>query len=652
MTLSKLSLRNARRQARDYLVYFVTVMIAAALIYAFNGLVFSSEVRSLSQMMDPLPLVIAMASVVVVCVFGWLVSYSTRFMLSRRSRELGTYILIGLTNNHVARLFCLENLAVGGVALGLGMTLGGLLYQALRAIVMALFGLPYRFSLTLSLPAIGLTTAYFALIYLYALLRNRKRICKMKIYDLIYFEKLNEGAVIQTGKKRRRIFAVSIILGVVGTILIMVKHLFIGLIGAGCIIFFLFGFFISFASGVPAFFDKRPARKYQGQNLLVFRTLTAKLATMGIVMAVISMIFTATLITEGTGFVIHGLVKGRAEENACFDLYLGIEGKKQDPGAYLDYIAENIPVDQSVLYRVYLDDSPQVQDYINECIVYYNYEYDQDPVLRFSDYTALRAIAGYPAVEPEQGRYLIHCMTYLEEPLQNYTQALTLGGITLTPGSVYTEHLSQSYGVANGRGYILIVPDEAVEGLHVHHLGYAAKTAEPVTAAQYDALNDIADREYDELENPLGDAFVFTKAHEEAEAAAQTAVFVFPLFYLALALTMTAAAILTIQQLSEAEHYRRQFALLRKLGMARREMACALRNQFAIYYTMPAIPPILIAVPFILHLAQAPEPGVMVGMNSPAAIVTISLGVFFLIYAVYILLAYTSLKRNVLQSAF
>ena len=53
--LSKLSLRNARRQARDYLVYFVTVVIAAALLYAFNSLVFSAEIKSLSQKMDSLP---------------------------------------------------------------------------------------------------------------------------------------------------------------------------------------------------------------------------------------------------------------------------------------------------------------------------------------------------------------------------------------------------------------------------------------------------------------------------------------------------------------------------------------------------------------------------------------------------------------------
>ena len=648
MTLSKLSLRNARRQARDYLVYFVTVVIAAALLYAFNGLVFSAEIKSLSEEMDNLPLVIVLSSIVVVCVFGWLVSYSTRFMLTRRSRELGTYILVGMTNKQVARLLFLENLAVGGVALILGMALGGLLYQALRAIVMAMFALPYRFSLTPSFPAIGLTTAYFALIYLYALRRSRKRIRKMKIYDLVYFDRLNEGAVIQTGKNRRRLFTVSVVLGVAGTCLLMTRGLFTGLIGAGCVIFFLFGFFISFASGVPAFFDKRPARKYRGQNLLIFRTLTAKLATMGVLMAVISMILTATLLTEGTGFMIRGLVKGRSEENACFDLYLSVEGDDPDPGPYLEYIEENVPVEQSVLYRIYLSGASQVQDYISSRTVYYDYNYYQDPVLRWSDYAALRAIAGHPALEPEQGRYLIHCMPYLEVPLRDYTQTLTVGGFTLAPGGIHAEHLSQSYGVGNGRGFILVVPDEAAEGLRVHHLAYAAKTAEPVAAAHYDALDMIADREYDVQGDPLGYAFVSTKAHETAEVAAQTAVFIFPLFYLALALTVTAAAILTIQQLSETEHYRRQFALLRKLGMARREIARALRSQFAIYYAMPAVPSLLIAIPFILNLAQAPEPGVMVGVNSPAAILTISLGAFFLIYAVYILLAYTSLKRNVL----
>ncbi len=646
VTLSKLSLRNARRQARDYLVYFATVVMAAALLYSFNALTFSQEISSLSQSMEMLPFMIALATVVVVCVFGWLVAYATKFMLLRRGRELGTYLLIGLENRQVARLFFLENLAVGVCALALGTVLGGLLYQAFRAVVLALFRMPYRFAFGFSIPALGLTAASFALIYLLALHRSQTYIRRASIRRLIDSDRRNEGAVIRTGKKRRWVFGASIVLGVAGTFLIMVRDLAVATAGAGCLILFLFGFFLSFASGVPAFFDKRPARKYRGVTLLVFRTLTAKLATMGVLMATISMIFTATILSEGSGLVFRGLFAGRAAECACFDLYVALEGENKNPEPYLNYIAEQIPVEQSLLYQVCLTDSHAVRDYIESQAVYYYYNYDQDPVLRWSDYAALRSIAGYPAVEPEPGRYLIHCMTYLEEPLRNYGQPVTLGGITLSPGSVYTEHLYQSYGVVNGRGYILVVPDEAADGLPVHHLAYAAKTVQPVPAAQYDALTGASGGQG----NPLGYGFVSTKANEEEGAAVQTALFVFPLYYLALALTMTAATILTTQQLSESERYQRQFSLLQKLGMGRREMAKALRAQFAIYYALPAVPPVLLGVPFLLHLANAPEPGVMTGASSPPAVVLTALALFFLIYAVYILIAYVSLKRNVLPA--
>nr|WP_325224208.1 ABC transporter permease [uncultured Oscillibacter sp.] len=648
VTLSELSLRNAKRQARDYLVYFVTVVMAAALLYSFNGLVFSQEIITLSKGISVLPLMIVLASVVVVCVFGWLVAYATRFMLLRRGRELGLYLLIGLENRQLARLFFLENLAVGGCALVLGTALGGLLYQAFRAIVLALFGQPYAFSFGFSLPALGLTVLYFALIYLFALRRSRKYIRRANIHDLIYVDRANEGMVIQTGTVRRWMFSFSIVLGVAGTCLLMAGGAILGVIGAGCVIAFLFGFFLSFASGVPAFFDRRPARKYRGQSLLVFRTLTAKLATMGVLMATISMIFTATLISEGAGLVFRGLFAGRAAESACFDLYIGAAGDGPVSRDYFDFIQDNISVEQELHYCVYQAEDSRVMDYVESMGEDYHRYFDRDPVLRYSDYAALRAIAGYPPVELKPGEYLIHCRAYLEKHLTGYTQPISLGGASLIPGGVHAEHLMQNYDTGNGARYILIVPDEAAEGLPVFHHAYAAKTAQPVTESQFDLLCDINYRLGEQnLLEPSYDE-IHTRASEKAEEAAQTVLVVFPLFYLALALTMTAATILTIQQLSETERYRQQFQLLQKLGMDRREMAKALGRQFTIYYVLPAVPPVLIGIPFILHLSRAPEPGVMVGMNSPGAIAAISLGIFFLIYAIYILLAYTSLRRNVL----
>ena len=625
--------------------------MAAALLYSFNGLVFSREITTLSISISSLPMMIMLTSVVVVCVFGWLVAYTTRFMLLRRGRELGTYLLIGLENRQVARLFFLENLAVGSCALLMGTALGGLLYQMFRAIVLTLFGLPYTFSFGFSLPALGLTVLYFALIYLFALHRSRKYIRRARIHDLIYVDRINEGTVVRAGKKRCWAFAASIVLGVIGTLLLMTGGSVFIISGTGCVIIFLFGFFLSFASGVPDFFDRRPARKYRGQNLLVFRTLTSKLATMGTLIAVISMIFTATLISEGAGMVFRGLFMGRAAENACFDLYIGTADDEPLSQDYLDYIQANLSVEQALCYSIYQREDSLVMDYVeSNGEDYYRY-FDRDPVLRYSDYAALRAIAGYPPVELKPGEYLIHCMAYLEKHLAGYTQPISFGCVSLAPGGVYTEHLLQNYHTSNGARYILVVADEVAESLPVFHHAYAARTVSPVTEAQFYDLCDIhykleklnLERSYDEIH---------TKAQEEADAASWTTVTVFPLFFLALSLTMTAATILTIQQLSESERYRRQFALLQKLGMDRQEMANALRTQFAIYYILPAVPPVLIGVPVLLKLTHAPEPGVMVGINSPVAIVTISLGIFFLIYAVYILLAYTSLKRNVLPKQY
>lgn len=644
MTLSELSMRNARRQAKDYLVYFVTIVMAAAMMYAFNGLVFSQELLALSSMMETLPIVLVLTSIVVLCIIGWLVQYTTAFMLSRRSRELGTYILIGMEHSQIARLFFLENLAVGGIALVLGILVGNLIYQILRAITLALFAVPYTFSFAFSVKAVLLTLFYFLLIYLFALMKSRRRIRRMKIGELIDLDRHNEDEIIKKGSRRRKAFALSLVLGVIGTVLILLQNLALGILGATFIIVFLYGFFISFSSGVPAWFDQRPERKYQGSCLLIFRTLSAKLASMGVVMATISLLFTATLISEGTGIVFHAMFHSRSQETTCFDLFIAQIGQEDTIKDYLAYVEETIPVDKAWQYQVYKGENAQVTDFIQANADYWSY-FSCDTVMKASDYHALRAMLGFPKASVPPGTYLLHCMPYLGTLLEGYDQTVTVGGDTLAPGGVYTEHFTQSLWDGNGRGFILVVPDEAAQSLPVSHSIYAAMTNEPVKGELLNGLCQIRDEKTTSADDY---GTIFSKAALEKENATMYAIIVFPLYYLALILTMVSATILTIQQLSESGRYRRQFALLQKLGMERREMKQALFRQFAIFYTMPAIPPLLIGVPFILCLGSLLDPGILSGMTQLVAIVGVAVGLFLLIYLLYILLAYHSMKRSVL----
>lgn len=654
MTLSKLSLRNACRQARDYLVYFVTIVMVTALMYAFNGLIFSKEIHDLSKSLTSMTLMIILTSIVVVCVISWLVSYATKFMLARRSRELGTYLLIGLENGQVARLFFLESVAVGAVAMALGMFLGNLIYQVLRAILLAMFGIEYHFAFSFSLKTVGLTLIYFLFIYLSVQLKNRRKIRAMKIYDLLYLERQNEEAVIRKSGSRKRTFTVSIVLGVIGTVLLTGGGLLPGIIGAGCVIAFLYGFFASFSSGVPAWFEKHTAKKYQGRNLLVFRALSAKMATMGVIMATIAMLFTAVLIAEGTGMTFRAMFCNRAVWLSCFDLLFSVEG--EETGVYeecVDYIGENIPCRDTWQYPVYLRDSTEITDHIQNTIRFYPY-YSRDTVMRVSDYRTLRGMLGYPEIPLEQGQYLIHCQPYVKEAFEDWNEPIRIGKDTLAFEGVHTETFAQYLSGYNGQGFILVVPDEVAESCTVSHNILAVKTTEPVDEVHYRALSDLLNRLEQRVQVYDGSTFMYTpvclyvKSMDDAGVAVMTAMTVFPLFYLALVLTMTAATILTLQQLDETRRYRQQYRLLCQLGMDHREMVKVLKTQLTIYYAMPAVPSVLIGVTFLLRLGQGVEPGTLTGASHPLVLTGMALGLFFLIYGVYILLAYRGLKRNVI----
>jgi len=645
--LAKLSMRNAKRQAGDYLVYFITIVLAAALIFAFNALVVSSEIRTLSTYMDSLTLIVGMASVVVVIILGWLVYYTQRFMLAKRSRELATYILLGVENKRVAGMFLTENLVVGAAALLLGLIGGNFIYQALRAVVFSLFDLPYIFSFGFYPAAVGLTAAYFAAIFLISLLLCRRRIRKLSIRALIEMDRINEGEVLDKRKPRKKIFTASIVCGITGTALLLTRNLGLGILGSFLIILFCYGFFISFSSGVPSFFDKRPVQKYKGGTLLIFRSLSTKLASIGITMGTIALLFTAALLTEGAALLFQNQFNQNETLMTGFDLYIAAPAGNADMTAYEEYIDENMEITSQLRYTTYNAKDDTVTQYVKSRTDYWTY-FDYDQLMGYSDYAALRAMLGYEPAAMSENEYIVHCMDHLKPALDGYNDKLVAGGIELTQGGMYNEVLTQFTWDGNGRGFILVVPDRAVDGQTASLDIWAMMTAQPVDGKVYQGIQDLRD----ERSNLSGDPDIYdtlmSKAGLKEEYASLSALVVFPLFYLALVLIMAAATILTIQFLSDAGKYRRQFQILYDLGMDKREIRGTLNRQFAIFYGMPVLPPMLICIVFMFALGQAFDAGIIISAAHLWGIIGFSLFLFFAIYLLYVAAASHSMKKAVL----
>ena len=97
----------------------------------------------------------------------------------------------------------------------------------------------------------------------------------------------------------------------------------------------------------------------------IFRTLTAKLATMGVVMATISLLFTATLLSEGSGMVFSALFQNRMEKVSAFDLYIGTKDQAH-LAAYQAYLNRAVPVTSARQYSIYQGENAQVTTYCLE----------------------------------------------------------------------------------------------------------------------------------------------------------------------------------------------------------------------------------------------------------------------------------------------
>ena len=119
--LNKLALRNVLRSARDYMVYFLTMMLVTAIMFAFHSLIFSEDLRQLFEMALLLAVLIGLASFFVVLIVAWLINYMVRFILEKRSREFGIYLLIGMKKKEIAKLYLRESLLLGVGAFGGGL---------------------------------------------------------------------------------------------------------------------------------------------------------------------------------------------------------------------------------------------------------------------------------------------------------------------------------------------------------------------------------------------------------------------------------------------------------------------------------------------------------------------------------------------------
>ena len=194
----KLAIHNVRRSLRDYAIYFLTLTFGVCLFYVFNSMDSQQAMTSLNsnqrEIIQLLTSAIGYVSIFISFILGFLVVYSNRFLMKRRKKELGIYMLLGMDKGKISRILIIETLLIGIFSLGIGLAVGIFASQGLSAITAGIFEMDLSsFQFTFSLSAFYKTLLYFVIIFLIVMIFNTISISKYKLITLLQASRKNES---------------------------------------------------------------------------------------------------------------------------------------------------------------------------------------------------------------------------------------------------------------------------------------------------------------------------------------------------------------------------------------------------------------------------------------------------------------------------
>lgn len=668
--LSKLALRNVKRSFKDYFIYIITVTLAFALIFAFNFIAFSHDLVELSSMMNNFKYAVIFVSIIIIFVIGFLINYTMRFMFSKRSKEFGTYMILGIEKKDINRLFLLENIILGALATILAFFLGILLTILLTAIIIHIFEMPYQISFSINPLSILLSLSYFVLIYLFALFKSNRRIKKMKIYDMLYFDKLNEQKIWRKKKSRTILFIISVILGIIGLYLVdiafasfdnpsVMLRLLLGII---LIIISIYGITITIGDFILHFVLKHKKLKYHNNNLFIARNYSSKIKTMGISLGTLALLSTLTLLCLNTSFLMKDAFENNVNQSVPYDIIIdtiysevensstGIFDCQDKWQQYREYIKNTYTIEDDLIYDIYTMEDKQIKNKIGDLGV--NGYVGIDAYIKLSDYNKLLDMLGRDSISLDDDEYYVHGNKDLKEAMNYLNETkplLTIGSSNLKLKKATNERFITGWGM--GSSYFIIVPDQYVEGMKVLNRMNAINTKEETTEEFYQQISEDVGRiqmqgEYE------GEKYTFeidalkVRGNYLAMNRSAMTMFSFSLIYVALVFIAVVGTILSIQTLSDSTKYKYRYQLLKKLGVDQKDIYKTIKKQVMFNFIFPIIYPILIAIITTFSLNKL-FGGVTSLEYTHIYSLIYSLIIFLFIYSIYFIATYFSFKKNI-----
>ncbi|MGG1517654.1 ABC transporter permease [Paenibacillus oryzisoli] len=640
MTLFSLAKRNVGGNLKNYLLYFLSMIFSVVIYYTFVSLRYSEEIAANMAKWEGMRSVFLQASYMLILFAGAFIWYSNSFFTRKRKKEVGLYALLGVRKRTIGKMLFYENMFMGAGAVAIGIVLGALLSKLFTMMFLKLLDSAVEVSFRISPEAIVQTLLVFAVIIVVTSLHNFWLIYRFQLAELFRADREGEEmprpsiytafiGVLLLG------FAYWLVYQPMNTSAQMGRNLLMLLIAmiAGTYMLFRFGIIY-----VLKLAQKMKSRYYAGMNMFSVSQLLYRIQGNTRMFTMIALLSAFTLCAVTVGSDSYYTLERNASTEAPFS-FMYVKGDPVVEGKVTETLAADTThpitaqIDISVL-KLHADLSG---------FYYHPSGFNKTDVpiklMALSTYNATAEVlnrSAQPAIS-DDGAVLLRPM------YSSFTDKEVLGNtISIGTQSRADLHIDR---LVDGRvlpwGFpdlCLVVSDsrfaslvQAVNAEVVVYKAYTVKN-QGSTKASTETLMGLKTNEND-----------FSSYYYQYRMNLESAgLNVFTLGFLGLVFLAATGCVVYFKQLTDAHADRERYAILRKIGVNRREIRASIAMQTAFVFVLP----LLLGITHSLMILRALTEIQLIGGESLMPI-TISIVAYVAIYIGYYVLCVNSYERIV-----
>lgn len=665
----KIVFKNVKKNVRDYGIYFLTLLISVSIFYAFNSIESQPAIRQMAYdgngISKQMIALIGIVSKFVAVMLAFLIIYANNFLLKRRKKEMGIFMILGMSDKKISLLFVGETLIIGILALLVGLGMGAFLSQGISVIALKMFNFDlssYKF--VFSINALKESVICFGIIYLFVIIFNVRTIRKVKLIDMLTASRKNEEAIVKS-----KFLHALIILGafcLYGLTFYFVREgsafdptkkqaeiSILSLVLATAMVIYS-GTYIVFS-----LLRKNKNWYYKNINTFLVRQLNSKIQSNFITMTVVTLLVTSTICVVLVGLGMADSMNQTARNATPFDVLIlkDEEGRNESVEQFEKELEDNgLSIDETlddyIIYPVYFDENFKYSEIINDskklAKIDENLPQSLVSIIGISDYNKAMKLQGKDTLENKENAYYVNSnykgtndliLEFIERQ-----QDIEIGGRILTPAcsEVYHNTYYMSAVGINDQGTI-IVPDDVKQNLVCEAFVLVGnyKNDADISAFENEMIGLMADA----VNSPID---YMTKNLILESYYSIFAIVSFVCSYIGIILLIICVAVLSLQQLTQTNDNVFRYQVLHKIGVDTKMCEEALFKQILTYFGVPLIVGIVyssIAMPKLTTKLQA-----VLGMNIGNQILYI-VSLLFVIYGSYFVLTFLSCKKIIKERA-